>query len=152
MVRFADAAELHRSVGAILRLASEHPVVGLRLAAAETVLRIVVTDPDCELTVALDGTHRVVPGPDGPPCDVQLLISGDHLDGFWRGDYDIVRGLAAGEVLATGRVSRVLKILPAFRPFFPVYRAIGRSKQTHLRSAPLSSASTSGPAERTEIE
>jgi len=45
MTFFVDAAEVHRYVGGILRLAGNHPVVGPRLAAAATTLRIVVEDP-----------------------------------------------------------------------------------------------------------
>jgi hypothetical protein len=134
MAFFVDEAEVHRYVGGILRLAGKHPVVGPRLAAAETTLRIVVSNPDCELTFAFTEPPQVLLGPCRLVPDVTFRVEGDVLDQYWRGNYDLLQGLARGEVEASGRVSRVLKVLPHVRLLFPVYQAMVGAKPRVTRS------------------
>jgi hypothetical protein len=124
MAFFADASEVDRYVGGILRLATGHPHVGPRLAEASTTVRFRIDGPDCEFTLALYDPPRVVFGPCGMTPDVTLTLPGDLLDGYWRGAYDLLDGLANGEVAATGQVSRVLKVLPHASQLFSVYRAM----------------------------
>jgi|SRR6266545_2813604 len=138
MAFFVDEHEVHRYVGGILLRAGNHPVVGPRLAAARTTLTLMVSEPDAELTVLLDETHQVLLGPTGVAADVTFRLTGDVLDQFWRGRYDLLDGLARGEVAASGRVSRVLKVLPHLRPLFPVYEALVQVK----RSSPTPSVAS----------
>lgn len=121
---FADAEEVDRYIGGIFRLAFAHPRVSPRLAGAASTLRIVVEDPTCELTLSLYDAPRVIFGPNRLHPDVTLELSGDQIDRYCRGDYDLLDALAAGEVVATGRLSRVLKVLPHMSQLFPVYRAM----------------------------
>lgn len=147
MAVFLDAAEVHHYVGSMFRLAGNHPVVGPKLASADAVLQLVVTGPECELTIGLDHSHRLVLGSCELNPDVTLQISADLLDRYWRGEYDLVRGLAAGEAFATGRVSRVLKVLPHVGLLFPVYRAMtrtGRSPSPRPRAEAAGSATQPG--------
>jgi hypothetical protein len=150
-LRFIDATEVHHYVGSIFRLAGDHPVVGPRLAVAASTLRIVLSDPDCELTVGFDGTHRIDLGPSDTRPDVTLAMSAEALDGYWRGEYDLLRGLACGDVLAHGQVSRVLKVLPDAEVLFPVYRALTRTGRTRsVNTVPAESATAPGSARRSE--
>lgn len=139
-VFFVDGAEVHDLVGGILRLAGEHPVVGPRLAAAATVFRLEVAEPSCQMTVALTDPVDVVCGECDLDPDVTFYMTGDQLDRYWRGEYDLLQGLARGEVEASGRVSRVLKVLPELRLLFPVYRAMAaasRRPRTVSRALPI---------------
>jgi len=130
MAFFVDEHEVHRYVGGVLQLAGTHPAVGPRLAAARTTLTFKVSEPDAELTVLLDESHQVWLGPTRVAADVTFSLTGDVLDQFWRGRYDLLDGLARGEVAASGRVSRVLKVLPHLRPLFPVYEALVQVKKS----------------------
>jgi hypothetical protein len=121
---FVDEADVVRSVGEILRLALRHPLAGPYLTAARTVLSLEIVDPDCLITVALQETPEICLGPTDLVPDVRMRMTGDDLDGFWRGQYDLVDGLASGEIAVWGRVSRILKILPHLQPLFPVYEAL----------------------------
>jgi hypothetical protein len=128
MAFFVDEAEVHRYVGGILRLAGSHPVVGPRLAEARTTLTLDIGQPDAEITVVWGSTNRVVLGPAALVPDVTFRMSGDDLDRFWRGRYDLLDGLARGDVAVSGQVSRVLKVVPHLQPMFPVYEALVRLK------------------------
>jgi hypothetical protein len=128
MAAFANDAEVDRYAGGVLRLAAADPDVGPALAAASTYLCFVLTDPDCELNVFLFDPVRVVVGRSGLEKDVSFRMSADVLDAFWRGEYDLRDGLARGDVVATGRISRVLKLLPLMAPMVPVYLAMVASR------------------------
>ena len=135
---FVDGAEVHDLVGGILRLAAGHPVIGPRLAAAATVFRLQVSHPPCEVTVALSDPVEVVCGECDLRPDVTFYMTGDQLDRYWRGDYDLLDGLARGDVEASGRVSRVLKVLPELQLLFPVYRAMAAARRLSAsRALPL---------------
>jgi 3-phenylpropionate/trans-cinnamate dioxygenase ferredoxin reductase component len=126
---FENAQEVDQYVGGALRLAASHPRIGPRLASASTVLKLTVHNPDCEFTVDLFEPVRVEFGSSRSRPDVTLGISGDVLDAYWRGEYDLLDGLARDEVSASGPVSRVLKVLPAVEGLFPAYRAMVAIKQ-----------------------
>ena len=121
---FVDEGDVVRSVGEIIRIALTHPLVGPHLAAARTVLALETVEPDCCITVALQENPEIHLGPSDLVPDVRMRLSADVLDGFWRGHYDLVDGLATGEVTVWGRVSRVLKILPYLQPLFPIYEEL----------------------------
>jgi len=80
------------------------------------------------MTVALYEPATVSFGPSHRNADVTLRMSADVLDRYWRGEYDLLDGLARDEVTASGRLSRVLKVLPELRPLFPVYQAMVATK------------------------
>jgi hypothetical protein len=124
MTVFVDEADVVRSVGEILRLALSHPLAGPPLAAAHTVLALEIVEPSCHITVALQDPPEICLGPTELVPDVRMRMTADVLDGFWRGRYDILDGLATGEVTAWGQVSRILKILPHLEPLFPIYESL----------------------------
>jgi hypothetical protein len=128
MAYFASAAEVDTFVGGVLRVAGVHPVVGPRLRAATLTLAIHCQDPAVRMTVSMVEPLTVVCGEVRDVADVELNLTGDVLDQFWRGDYDLLAGLASGEVVARGRVSRVLKLLPSLALMFPTYRRLVATK------------------------
>lgn len=133
MAAFADAAEVDRYVGGVLRLAAVHPEVGPALAAACTHFSLQLSGPDCELNLFLFDPVRVEFGERvGPPTDVTFRMCADRLDAFWRGQYDLREGLASGDVVATGRISRVLPLLPLVEVMFPVYRVMVAARDEAL--------------------
>ncbi|WP_431235573.1 hypothetical protein ACQ856_03220 [Mycolicibacterium psychrotolerans] len=119
---FTDQAELDKYIGGVFRDAGEHPESGPKLKGANIVMRVIYTDPDCEMTMAFRDDYQVIPGPTDVKPDVTLLMRGDTADQFWRGEYNLAIGLAKGQVKAKGPVNKILKLVPLTKPLFPMYR------------------------------
>ncbi|MDA4108193.1 SCP2 sterol-binding domain-containing protein [Mycolicibacterium holsaticum] len=119
---FKDADELDTYIGGVFRDAGEHPESGPKLKGANIVMRVIYTDPDCEMTMVFRDDYQVIPGPNEHKADVTLLMRGDTADQFWRGDYNLAIGLAKGQVKAKGPVNKILKLVPLTKPLFPMYR------------------------------
>lgn len=119
---FEDANELDQYIGGVFRDAGEHPESGPKLKGADIVMRVIYTDPDCEMTMVFRDDYQVIPGPNDHKADVTLLMRGDTADQFWRGEYNLAIGLAKGQVKAKGPVNKILKLVPLTKPLFPMYR------------------------------
>src|SRR5690348_4184477 len=109
---FTDAAELDTYIGGVFRDAFDHPESGPKLKGANLVMRVIYTDPDCEMTMVFRDDSRVIAGPSDEKADVTLLMRGDTADQFWRGEYNLAIGLAKGQVKAKGPVNKILKLVP----------------------------------------
>lgn len=119
---FKDLDELDTYIGGVFRDAGAHPESGPKLRAANIVMRVIYTDPDCEMTMVFRDDYQVIPGPNDVKPDVTLLMRGDTADQFWRGEYNLAIGLAKGHVKAKGPVNKILKLVPLTKPLFPMYR------------------------------
>jgi SCP-2 sterol transfer family len=119
---FKDASELDEYIGGVFRDAGQHPESGPRLKGANIVMRVIYTDPDCEMTMVFREDYQVIPGPNDHKADITLLMRADTADQFWRGDYNLAIGLAKGQVKAKGPVNKILKLVPLTKPLFPMYR------------------------------
>ncbi len=49
---FADVGEIDKYIGGVFREEGDHPQCGPKFRAANIVMRVIYTDPDCELMVA----------------------------------------------------------------------------------------------------
>lgn len=119
---FTDPAELDTYIGGVFRDALDHPESGPKLKGANIVMRVIYTDPDCEMTMVFREDSTVIAGPCDEKADVTLLMRGDTGDQFWRGEYNLAIGLAKGQVKAKGPVNKILKLVPLTKPLFPMYR------------------------------
>ena len=119
---FENADEIDEYIGGVFRNAGDHPESGPKLRAADTVMRVIYTDPDAEVTVAFKDDYRVIVGPTDVAPDITLLMRADTADKFWRGEYNLAIGLAKGQVKAKGPVNKILKLVPLTKPLFPMYR------------------------------
>ncbi|CDQ44754.1 MULTISPECIES: SCP2 sterol-binding domain-containing protein [Mycolicibacterium] len=119
---FIDPAELDTYIGGVFRDALDHPESGPKLKGANIIMRVIYTDPDCEMTMVFRPDSKVIFGPCDEKADVTLLMRGDTGDQFWRGEYNLAIGLAKGQVKAKGPVNKILKLVPLTKPLFPMYR------------------------------
>lgn len=119
---FNDADEVDEYIGGVFRDAGNHPESGPKLRAANIVMRVIYTDPDCEVTIAFRPDYQVIAGRTHVEPDITLLMRGDTADKFWRGEYNLAVGLAKGQVKAKGPVNKILKLVPLTKPLFPMYR------------------------------
>jgi hypothetical protein len=116
-------------VGGVLRLAAIDPFLGPRLAEASLTLRLVCSDLPAWITLEMFDPVGVTCNDPRLSVDVELTCTADFLDGYFRGRHNLVEALAHGDVLARGRVSRVLKVLPVLEQAFPYYRQLVAVKE-----------------------
>lgn len=130
MAYFADADEVYKYIGGVFRAAADHPEVGPKLRAADIVLRLDYSDPAATLTLRLKpaGIEVIEGTPPEDKPDVRLAMSADNANRFWRGEYNASVGLAKGETKARGPVSKILKLLPATKPLYPLYKDLVAEK------------------------
>ncbi|MFI7099297.1 SCP2 sterol-binding domain-containing protein [Streptomyces sp. NPDC050161] len=130
MPYFADAAEVYRYIGGAFRLAADHPEAGPRLRAVGATLRIEYRDPAATLTLRLRAEGvEIIEGQSDLPADIHLSMTADNGNRFWRGEYNAALGLAKGEARARGPIAKILKVLPAAKPVFPLYRELIAAKE-----------------------
>lgn len=122
MTFFATPAEVDFLVGGALRWAASDPATSARLGQASITVGIVCRDPWARIVVEMYHPVRVTWDDAGLPADVELSCEGDVLDRWMRGGQRLVDALALGEVIAKGRVSTLLKVVPVLECAFPVYR------------------------------
>lgn len=129
MAYFADAAEVYHYIGGAFRLANDHPVAGPKLRAANLVLRLDYSNPGASLTIRLvDSGIEVLEGETSVKADISISMSADNANKFWRGEYNATVGMAKGEAKARGPIGKVLKLLPAAKPIFPLYKELVAQK------------------------
>jgi putative sterol carrier protein len=122
MAYFGSDQEVYKYVGGVFRAAAEHPVAGPKLKAAGVTLQLTYTDPGSQLTVKFADPMEVIEGDTDETPDVQLFMTADTADKYWRGEYNLAVGLAKGAVKAKGPVNKVLKLVPLTKPLFPIYK------------------------------
>jgi len=123
MSYFKDDAEVYKYLGGVFRVANDVEGVGSNLRAADIVLRLDYSNPTSSITVVLkEPAIEVIEGDSDLDPDVRMSMSADHGNQFWRGEYNVAVGLAKGQVKAKGPVTKILKLIPAAKPVFPIYR------------------------------
>lgn len=137
---FKNAYEVDEYICGMFRDAGNHPEVGPKVRAEKLVLQVLITDPNSELTVVFGEDYQVIFGPTGREPDVTLLMPGDIADQFWRGDYNLARGIINSEVHAkitrSGPVKTLInKLVPLAEPLFPIYRETVAKKDAEVAEA-----------------
>ena len=126
---FKDAAEVYEYLGGVFKVADAVDGVGESLRAADIVLRLDYSNPPASVTVLLkEPAIEVIEGDSDLTPDVRMSMSADHGNQFWRGEYNVAVGLAKGQVKAKGPVTKILKLIPAAKPVFPIYRDLVAEK------------------------
>ena len=129
MPYFTDAAEVYRYIGGAFRMSNDHPEAGPKLRAADLVLRYEFHDPSATLTLRLQEPAIVVyEGETDVVPDVTMRMSADDGDKFWRGKLNAAVALARGHVKVEGAVAKVLKLIPAAKPVYPLYTQLTADK------------------------
>lgn len=121
---FSSADEVYEYVGGVFREAATHPDVAPKLASVGATLQLHYSDPEAQITVRMSDPIEVVTGETSEKADVHLYMRADDADAFWRGKYSIPMGLAKGHVRAKGPVNKILKLVPATKPMFPIYERL----------------------------
>ena len=99
--------------------------------AGDVELELVVlglADLDAGVLELADGGIEVIEGECDVKSDVTISMSADNANKFWRGEYNATVGMAKGEAKTRGPVGKILKLLPAAKPVFPLYKQLVAEK------------------------
>ena len=132
---FKDSQQFYDTVGELMSRAARDPNVGPKIAKAEIIIQFRYTDPDALITIDAKDNPRqfgayvdVIDGPCDLAPDVTMAMNADLAHAFWHGRVNLVSALARREILATGPVLRVLKLIPAVEPLYQQYPALLKAK------------------------
>jgi hypothetical protein len=70
----------------------------------------------------------VIHGPCNLKPDVTMTMKADVAHAFWHGRVNLVAALAKKDIVATGPIPKILKLLPAVRPLYKAYPALLKEK------------------------
>jgi hypothetical protein len=120
---FADAEELYRFVGRLLRDLSDDPELGPLFRKANTIVQYRTTNPDAVITAKLlDGESGQVDfGETELQPQVTMWMEADQAHLFWLGKVRPTLALAKGDMQARGPVAKILKLVPLARSGFDRY-------------------------------
>ncbi len=115
--------------------AKKDPQVGPKIAKSGIIIQFRYTDPEAMTTInAKDKPTQpgayidVIHGPCDLKPDVAMSMKADVSHAFWHGKVNLVAALSKKEIIATGPIPKILKLLPAVQPLYKQYPALLREK------------------------
>lgn len=135
MGKFRDSQQFYDTVGELMRRAASDADIGASVARTESIIQFRYYNPDAQIT--LDAKDRpaqpntyfdVIFGPVNLRPDVVMTMQADLANEFWHGRINLFSALARRQILATGPVDRVLRLVPAAEPLYQQYRALLKEK------------------------
>ena len=125
---FKDGQQLYDTVGELLHRAALDPVIGSSVVRTESIIQFRYTDPEAQITLnAKDRPTQPVVyfdvffGPSDLQPDVVMSSSADLAHEFWQGRINLFSALARGQIVATGKVAPVLRLVPVVGPMYQWY-------------------------------
>jgi hypothetical protein len=135
MTIFRDSKQFYECVGELMDRAKKDPNVGAKIAKSGIIIQFRYTQPDAVTTVnAKDKPTQpgafvdVIHGPCSLKPDVTMTMKADTSHAFWHGKVNLVAALARKEIVATGPIPKILKLLPAVQPLYKTYPALLKEK------------------------
>jgi hypothetical protein len=132
---FRDSQQFYECVGELMDRAKKDPHVGAKIAKAGIIIQFRYTQPDAVTTVnAKDKPTQpgafvdVIHGPCNLKPDVTMTMKADVSHAFWHGKVNLDAALARKDIVATGPIPKILKLLPAVQPLYKVYPALLKEK------------------------
>lgn len=132
---FRDSEQFYECVGELMDRAKKDPQVGPKIAKSGIVIQFRYTNPDAQTTVnAKDKATQpgafvdVIHGPCNLKPDVVMTMKADTSHAFWHGKVNLMAALAKKEIIASGPIPKILKLLPAVQPLYKMYPALLREK------------------------
>ena len=123
---FAGEQDVYEKLGRLLEEMLDDPVLAQEFQRANTIVQYVLDGPDALLTVdvRIDREPTVFLGPCELEPEVTMRMAADVAHRFFLGHVNVTVALARGEISARGPVTKILKLVPLVRPFFPRYHAL----------------------------
>lgn len=122
MPAFASDTEIYKYIGGVFRTGLSDAGILPKLQESGVILQITYTDPDAILTI--DYPHGEIYEGTAPPVrpNVEMFMTADTANLFWLGKLNLSVAMAKGQVRTKGPVSKILKLVPIAKDFFPSYR------------------------------
>jgi pyruvate/2-oxoglutarate/acetoin dehydrogenase E1 component/TPP-dependent pyruvate/acetoin dehydrogenase alpha subunit len=125
MPTFESTEQLYEVMGALFDRIKSEPGVADGLLEGKMVVRFHWKEPDGEATIDLRSDPiRFVLGPSDQTPDVEMIQSADTAHRFWLGELNVPQAIATRKVVSKGSVPKALKLLPAVKPAFAMYREV----------------------------
>jgi hypothetical protein len=135
MSTFRDSQQFYACVGELMDRAKRDPRVGPKIAKAGIIIQFRYTQPEAVTTINARSQPTqpgafvdVIHGPCALKPDVQMTMTADTSHAFWHGKVNLVAALAKRQIVATGPIPKILKLLPAIEPLYQAYPALLREK------------------------
>ena len=135
MSTFRDSKQFYDCVGELMDRAKKDPKVGPRIAKSGIVIQFRYTDPEAMTTInardeptQADAFVDVIHGACNLKPDVTMSMKADVAHAFWHGKVNLVAALAKKQIVASGPVPKILKLVPAVEPLYKAYPALLREK------------------------
>ena len=132
---FKDSQQFYATVGELMDRAKTDPAVGAKIARSKIIIQFRYTAPEAMTTVnAKDKPTQpgafvdVIHGPTDLKPDVVMTMKADTAHAFWHGRVNLAAALAKKEIIATGPIPKILRLLPAVSPLYKVYPALLKEK------------------------
>ena len=132
---FKDSQQLYDTVGELLYRAALDPDIGSSMARTEQIIQFRYTEPDAQITLnAKDrltqpvGYFDVFFGPSDLQPDVVMTSTADLAHEFWQGRINLFSALARGQIVATGAVQPLLRLVPVVGPMYQWYVTLLREQ------------------------
>ena len=127
MAVFANAEELYACIADMMETCSEDPGIGPRIQESNLVIRFIYQDPQSQITVdaknePTKGYFNIFRGDNALVADVTMEMTADIAHQFWLGKVNLMAALTRGEMRAKGPIPAIMKMLPAIKPAFDIYR------------------------------
>ena len=132
---FRDSRQFYDTVGVLMDKAKCDPKVGPKIAKSGIIIQFRYSDPEAVTTINardkatqpgafIDVTH----GASSLKPDVIMTMKADVSHAFWHGRVNMIAALARKEIVASGPIPKILKLLPAVEPLYKQYPVLLKEK------------------------
>ncbi len=132
---FKDSQQFYDTVGELLHRAALDPYIGSSVVRTESIIQFRYTDPDAQITLNAkdrptqpDVYFDVFFGPSDLQPDVVMTLPADLAHEFWQGRVNLFSALARGQIVATGAVQPLLRLVPVVGPMYQWYLTLLREQ------------------------
>jgi hypothetical protein len=132
---FRDSRQFYDTVGLLMDRAKSDPKVGPKIAKSGIIIQFRYTDPEAVTTInARDKPTQpnayvdVFHGASSLKPDVVMTMKADVSHAFWHGRVNLIAALAKKDIVASGPIPKILKLLPAVDPLYKQYPLLLKEK------------------------
>ena len=132
---FRDSAQFYECVGELMDRAKKDPYIGKKISKSGIIMQFLYSDPEAITTIngkdnpTQPGAYvDVIHGACDLEPDVVMSMKADTAHAFWLGKVNLIAALSNKEIIASGAIPKILKLLPAVQPLYKVYPALLKEK------------------------
>ncbi len=127
MIVYKNAEQLYQCIGGMLEKAKADEAMGQKIRKESITIRFIYKDLDAQITVdacspADEGEYTVYCGECDVSPELEMTMNSDVAHKFWLGKVNLMAALTRGQIIAKGPVNKALKLLPAIKPTYNIYK------------------------------